>query len=117
MVKLTTLAGVRKALASGSEMPGNLGVVSGDEQYLELRDQFAAVACFVPLSVIIDGADRHQAPGLTGVKVSVKQGSAVLKTDIPDGAAAPKVKPAVRIDVAKYQPAAKVTVRASAPFP
>ncbi|CAE7427449.1 L96 [Symbiodinium sp. CCMP2592] len=121
VVKLTTVAGVRKALASGSDLPGNLVVVSGVEQYLELRDQFAAVACYSPLAVIIDDPVRHQAPGLSEVKVSVKRGSAALKTEtlmlacIPDGAAAPRVKPAVRIDVAKYQPAAKVTVRVSAP--
>ena len=120
-VRLAVLSGVLKALATGGDMPGNLVVVSSVEQYLELRDQFAAVACYAPLSVIIDDARRRQMPGVSEVRATVKRGPASPKPEtlmlacIPDGAGGPKVKPVVRMDVAKYQPAAKVTVRVSAP--
>ena len=73
------------------------------------------------MTVIIDGSLEQDLPGGLKTRASVKRGSAGFRVEtirlasIPEGAVAPQVKPAVRIDVAKYQPAAKVAVRISAP--
>ena len=80
-VKLASLAGVRKALATGGSMPGNLVLVNSVDQFLELRDQWIAVACYEPMTVIIDGSLEHDLPGGLQTRASVKRGSGGFRVE------------------------------------
>ena len=120
-VALASLTAVNKALSSGGALRGNLVVVPTPEHLQELFDQWKALSCDEPLTVLVDCHPSEWPAGASSVKASCKRGGKDLRTEaflaakLGDSSRAPWVKPAIQTNVAKHQPPSKTTLRIAAP--
>ena len=120
-IKLISKATVTKAVQEGGEIDGNVVVVKSEAEAQELKALWNAASRYDPLTVLLLVADC-KALGGYNTKVSVKRGAGpVVVQDVTvivlgDTHAAPWARQASKVEVAKFAPPAKVTVRISAPY-
>eukprot|EP00438_Fugacium_kawagutii_P036265 Skav227727 [mRNA] locus=scaffold3499:3141:6572:- [translate_table: standard] len=105
-------------IADGKQCECNLVCIRNLDDFWEIQDMRKAMECFSPISVLIDGKvplaeGRH-------VKVSVKRGQSRMKLEeltfacLGLASLAPKPRDPKTINLQKYQPDPKVSIRVCA---
>ena len=120
-VKLVSKAAVLKAVEQGNDIEGNVTVVKSEAEARELKALWNAATRYDPLTVLLPVAGCSSLGGYSA-KVSLKRGAAPFALQdstvvvLGDTHAAAWARQASKVEVAKFAPPAKVTIRITAPY-
>lgn len=119
-IRVTTLNAVRQALSQGQDIAGNLILAKSFSEVQEPHTLWSSFGTFVSLTVLCDAQNGGLGGALT--KVSLKRhGGKQFRAEnmhlwpLGTRSACPWVRPAVKADIQKFQPATKVVIRVNAP--
>ena len=119
-VKLVSKAAVLAAVEQGSDFEGNVTVVKSEGEARELKALWTAATRYDSLTIFLLVADCKSLGGYCA-KVSLKRGAGPFAVQdativvLGDTHAAPWARQASRMEVAKFSPPPKTTIRISAP--